>query len=217
MSHQDIPRAHFYMIRHGQTEANEARLMAGKLDSPLTALGRRQAASVHDVLNNLEVKPRAIVHSHLSRARDTAHILNGALNIPLHEDPDFAEIDAGEWEGAPYDICRPLFDGWVNAPQGEKYQDFFERVKRAKIKALTSHASPVMIVCHGGVMRAVGELFGIPTPGRFENAHLYEFLPHRRNDTFPWDVFHYRYDETDRILKREESNLYHQATKDILS
>ena len=71
-----IPSKHFYMIRHGQTEANAAQIMAGSIDSPLTALGRQQAKNVHDILENLEIKPKTIIHSHLSRAKETAEILN---------------------------------------------------------------------------------------------------------------------------------------------
>jgi len=87
---------HFYMIRHGETEANAARLMAGSLDSPLTPKGRQQAKDTQIIIENLEIKPRAIVHSQLSRARNTAKILNTNLNLPMHEDADLAEWHAGD-------------------------------------------------------------------------------------------------------------------------
>ena len=215
----DIPRKHFYMIRHGQTEANAARIMAGVMDTPLTALGRTQAKAVQDVVKRLKIKPKAIIHSQLSRARDTAHIINEVLSLPLYEDEGFGEIDAGEWEGVSYEIANPLFTGWVDVPGGEKTVDFFSRVKKSKISALSVHDDPVLIVCHGGVMRAIGEIWGISTPGKFENAHLYEFIPHGMNRKFPWDVYHYRYCEQEKVLKREKSGLYKaiDALEDIFS
>ncbi|MBX2833542.1 MAG: histidine phosphatase family protein, partial [Micavibrio sp.] len=32
----NVPIKHFYMIRHGQSEANAAKILAGHTDSPLT-------------------------------------------------------------------------------------------------------------------------------------------------------------------------------------
>ncbi len=40
-----IPAKPFYMIRHGQTEANRDLILQGQMDSPLTTLGREQALS----------------------------------------------------------------------------------------------------------------------------------------------------------------------------
>ncbi len=203
-----LPLKHFYMIRHGQTEANKAQIMAGSLDSPLTVLGIAQAQQARDVVRALTVKPVAVFHSHLSRARDTAHIINEALNAPLYEEPDLAEIHAGAWEGAPYEECPALFDGWENAPNGEHPKAFFDRVKRGKTKALERFNDPILIVCHGGVMRAFGELYAVPTSGVFENAHLYEFIPFSESKAFPWQVYSYRLCENTRTALREISVVY---------
>ena len=60
-----LPAKPFYMIRHGQTEANRDCIMAGSLDSPLTdtGRGRGQARHVQDVVQTLESKPSLIVHT----------------------------------------------------------------------------------------------------------------------------------------------------------
>jgi broad specificity phosphatase PhoE len=213
-----IPLKPFFMIRHGQTEANAAEIMAGSLDSPLTAKGRDQAKAARDVVAHLEVKPVAVFHSHLSRAKDTAHIINEAIGAPMFEDPDLAEIHAGEWEGEKYDACRHFLDDWAQAPGGETPDQFFERVKRGKAKALAKFNEPILIVCHGGVMRAFGELYGIRVPGRFENAHLYEYKPTGPADdrlanssqlsSFPWEVYDYRLCSETRTLLRNESDIY---------
>lgn len=196
------------MMRHGQTEANAAEIMAGSIDSPLTGLGRTQARAARDVVAALPVKPVAVFHSHLSRARDTASIVNEALGVPMFEDPDLAEIHAGEWEGVKYDSCVHFLNDWAQAPGGETPENFFERVRRGKSRAIEQFNEPVLIVCHGGVMRAFGEIYGIRTPGCFENAHLYEYTPEPSVAGFPWDVYDYRLCIETRTLLKKKSEIY---------
>ena len=195
-----IPAKHFYMIRHGETEANAARIMAGSLDSPLTANGRNQARIIHTVIDKLAIKPRKIIHSQLSRARDTASIINEYLRVPMHEDPDYAEMHAGDWEGVPYEDCPALLKDWTDPPGGETCDQFFSRVKRAKIRALEDKDSPVMVVCHGGVFRAFLKLHNIHIEG-VKNCMLYEFAPKTEAHPFPWNVW--RYDTSGEVTRSE--------------
>jgi broad specificity phosphatase PhoE len=204
-----IPVKPFYMIRHGETEANAAQIMAGSLDSPLTHTGRAQARAVQDVVTRLTVKPSLIVHSNLSRARETASIINEVLDLPMVEDPDVAEIHAGDLEGVGWEHCHH-FDDWRDMPNGERFQDFFERVRRAKNRHLGSSKGPVLIVSHGGVFRALAKMYGIEMWG-VNNCHLHEFVPGSVSGTtpgnsFPWDVWHYDYE--DELLRRKAESFY---------
>lgn len=201
-----LPAKPFYMIRHGETEANAARVMAGSLDTPLTDKGRAQASVARDIAARLETKPQMIVHSHLSRARDTAQIINEGLGAPMHEDADLAEFHAGEWEGVPYDQCDGLLSGWVNPPGGETHVQFVDRIRRGKHNALSTHDAPVLLVCHGGVFRGFGKIYGLNVPGVFKNCHLYEFQPDPNNQAFPWRVWSYGFDQDDF---RQESFVFH--------
>jgi probable phosphoglycerate mutase len=63
----------FYLVRHGESEGNAARVFTGQLDSPLTARGRRQAEAVAEEL--AKVNFDRIVSSDLSRTRDTAEVI----------------------------------------------------------------------------------------------------------------------------------------------
>ena len=208
-----IPAKHFYMVRHGETEANKARVMAGSLDSPLTTVGKEQALALQDIVNALEIKPAVIVHSHLSRARDTAAIVNEALNVPMHEEEDLAELYAGDWEGVPYEECHELLTGWPTPPNGESFQEFCTRIKRGKRKTLEAHEGPVLIVSHGGVFRAFGGLYGLKTPGVFRNCHLYEFQPDLDNTAFPWSVWSYHYEEAITRVKEDVFHLSESFSK----
>lgn len=206
-----IPAKHFYMIRHGETEHNAARLLAGHTDSQLTHKGREQARAVQDVVSNLTNKPKFIVHSNLSRARDTAGIINEVLNIPMIEDADIAEHFCGDWEGKPYDECESILTGWDLPPNGECFDDFCARIVRSKKKTLNKGDNPALVVAHGGVFRGFGRLYGLNTPGIFKNCHLYEFQPNTNNDNFPWDVWSYRYEGG--TLHRDQETIFHDSAK----
>lgn len=61
-----------YLVRHGQTEENIARIFQGHLPGTLTAEGIAQAKALHETL--LDVPLDAIVSSDLRRCVDTARI-----------------------------------------------------------------------------------------------------------------------------------------------
>ncbi len=213
-----LPARHFYMMRHGETEANVARVMAGHTDSPLTEIGRSQAIFVQSVLQNLAIKPQAVIHSHLSRARDTASILNETLRVPIHEDPDFSEMHVGIFEGVGYEDCSPLFEDGLDPDNGESHVDFLTRIRRALNHSLTMHDPSVLIVSHGGVLAALGKLYGLRVRHVFQNCHLYEFEPDHTNRKFPWRVWQYDQAECDgQTFMRNPATMYHEAMQDMAS
>ena len=205
-----ITAKHFYMIRHGETEANAALVMAGSTDSPLTANGRDQAKAVQAVVKELEIKPRIIAHSNLSRARDTASIINEALGVDMIEIADLAEMYAGDLEGASYNDpeCLAFHHEWHDPRGGETYEEFFTRIARGKNKALEL-PGPVLIVCHGGVMKGFGRMQGLPMNGKFRNCHLHEFQPDSNFDIFPWVTKDYEICHQSQKLIRNEKTVYH--------
>lgn len=201
------PKA-FYMVRHGQTVANVGQIMAGSLDSPLTEDGRKQAQIVADLFKHIPEKPGVIIHSHKSRARDTAAIINTTLNLPMMEDPEITEFDAGIWEGKPYETCRDFLHGWMDAPGGEKATDFLERVRRAKNRILKMETALPLIVTHGGVFRAFGKLYGRAVAG-VQNCELHIFEPDAKmGHDFPWAVHRLLPDSAQRYKKSRASYYY---------
>jgi len=209
-----IPATPFYMIRHGETEANRARIMAGSLDSPLTDKGRAQAKTIHDILQHLEIKPRTVAHSALSRARETASIINEYLGVPLVEDAGLAEMHSGDWEGVPYDDCPDFLDGWANPPNGETFPEFFQRIKGAKNRVLSAQDAPVLIVSHGGVFRAFGKLYDLDSLG-VENCHLHRFEPRVDRPEFPWTVWQYDLKPCGTGIEKKRAETYEIALKKL--
>ena len=71
-----------YLLRHGQTEFNVKKLVQGRCDSPLTDLGRQQAAKAAAWLKAHDVVPEKVVSSPLGRAMDTASLVAAELLGP---------------------------------------------------------------------------------------------------------------------------------------
>ncbi len=182
-----LPSTPFYIIRHGESTANLGQFASGHVDVPLTEKGLEQARAAAKIVEALEIKPSVIIHSHLQRARNTALILNEVLNVPMMEDPEIAEQMYGDWEGQPWSLTRqPTRDG-IDPPNGETHAAFHLRVRNAITKFVNAHPGPVMIVCHGGVFRAIGALYDTPIHG-VENCSLHYFEPLADNAGFPWNI-----------------------------
>ncbi|MCY9590013.1 histidine phosphatase family protein [Paenibacillus chitinolyticus] len=86
-----------YLTRHGQTEWNVARKMQGHQDSPLTSLGKTQAAWLGEAL--AEVPLDRIYSSSSPRAVRTAEIIRGGRKLDIAERDSLREMNLGEWEG----------------------------------------------------------------------------------------------------------------------
>lgn len=145
-----------YFVRHGESEANAARLFTGHFDSPLTEQGRGQAEAVADALAGVRVD--RVVSSDLSRARDTAAAIASRHGLPVETYADLREIDLGEMTGRSFDDARvhPDWneDGFVQWPGGESLDAVFDRAF-ARVSALVAESSgrTLVIVGHGGVTR----------------------------------------------------------------
>lgn len=146
------------LVRHGQSEWNSSHRLQGQANIGLSVLGRQQADTLRPVIES--IKPCRAVSSDLKRVRETA----GRIGAP---DPVFTEklreIDVGEWTGRSIDDIQDedpeAYLGWragtKTPPGGEPWEDFATRVQ-AVIE--TEHERPcenLMVVCHGGVIRAI--------------------------------------------------------------
>lgn len=65
-----------YLMRHGQTMFNQAGLVQGACDSPLTELGIEQAKKARAFFENRQIQFDAIYTSTQERACDTAEIIS---------------------------------------------------------------------------------------------------------------------------------------------
>jgi len=123
------PPAALWLLRHGETTMNAARLMSGSTDVPLTELGRRQA---RDAGLAAAGEPFDIAFaSQLQRSRDTLAIMTaaGRLTVSAAEDARLAERSLGTDELQPRDTRDPLHVAdLAHAPDGgESYLELTAR------------------------------------------------------------------------------------------
>ena len=85
------------LVRHGETDWNADGRLQGHTDRPLSDFGRRQARQLAEELADESLE--AIYASDLARARETAEIVGGRLELPVVLEPDLREKDWGTWEG----------------------------------------------------------------------------------------------------------------------
>jgi broad specificity phosphatase PhoE len=146
----------FYFVRHGESEANAAHRFSGRMDSPLTEHGRRQAAAVADVLEGIPFD--RIIATPLARSLGTALAIARRRKMPVDVERDLIEIDVGDRTGKTFDETRGLpgwrDDGFVAWPGGETLEQVLERALRAMRRiARETPGGTILVIGHGGVTR----------------------------------------------------------------
>lgn len=89
--------AEILLLRHGQSEGNEAGRFGGQGPTPLTALGRRQAEAAAGALGAEGLT--AIFASDLARAVETAAPISRATGIAMARTPALRERSVGQLTG----------------------------------------------------------------------------------------------------------------------
>ncbi|WMT91708.1 histidine phosphatase family protein [Pelagibacterium sp. H642] len=153
------------IVRHGESEWNAERRLQGQADIALSAKGRAQAEALKPVIAGLS--PDRTICSDLERAHDTAGLL-GIADAECRA--ELREIHVGEWTGRPIEALRAddaaRYQGWragtYTPPGGESWSDFVARTTACVTQALQT-SEKLLVVCHGGVIRALLEsLIGLP-------------------------------------------------------
>jgi probable phosphoglycerate mutase len=151
-----MPSTTFYIVRHGESQANAGSRFSGRLDSPLTERGRAQSVALADALDDVAFD--RIVATPLSRSLDTALVIARRRKMPVDVVPDLIEIDVGDRTGKTFDEVRGLpnwrDDGFVAWPGGETLEQVVERALHA-LRRLhrETPGGRILVVGHGGVTR----------------------------------------------------------------
>ena len=168
-----------YFTRHGETTRNAERRISGRVDVPLSELGRRQAEALAARIRAEGLHIDLIISSPMKRARDTADAAAAVTGAPVTVDARLIEQDYGEYEGVYMD--EPRFSEFLENkrhfayryPGGESMLDVAARVFPFLDELIRMHADKtVLIVSHGGVSRLFNAYFCDMT-----NDEYYNFLP----------------------------------------
>jgi broad specificity phosphatase PhoE len=175
-------RQELFLIRHGQSTANESGIWQGQMDFPLSEEGRSQARSVGRVLSGTRFE--GLYSSPLGRAHETAEIIARETSFPdgVVAIEGLTERRGGSLEGTT-SVERQardpdLVEKVLSLPEEERWalvgaetdSEILERFERAisDIRARHVPGARLVIVSHGGVMRAfLRNRFG---PGVFPGA-----------------------------------------------
>ena len=152
-----------YLVRHGQSVANEQKIFTGQMDVELTEKGREQAKAVCDLIFN-NYKVDKIYSSDLKRAKDTIRPLAEKLGLEITAYKEFREICAGDYQGVSMAVAKAELDyaNWwatedtVLPPNGETIRQLWNRsVNKFCGLVAENEGKNIVIASHNGVIRAL--------------------------------------------------------------
>ncbi len=182
------------MVRHGQTDANFNRIIQGRIDNPLNEIGRTQAHTVGKHLNSLEHHYDFIISSQLSRALETAFIIEQYVesNQPIIISHHLVEREFGYLEEKPFE--EAIFFIKTNPQNNFGYENDEKIIKRVK-KAISDlynryKDKNLLIVAHSHVIKS---MLVIVDPNK------YSFSEHRLQNT---EFYHFEVKDQLITLKK---------------
>lgn len=195
MGEINMPR--IFLIRHGETLWNKETRYQGQLDIPLSKEGEQQAWKLANVFR--EEKIEAIYSSDLTRAINTAKIINKFHNKKVAITPLLRELCFGKWEGKTYEELmkeeKDEYTKWLDnpfclqPPGGESLSELINRVDYILSEMARSHKGNknILVVTHGGPIKAViSAILGINTEAFFKikigNASITEIVVEEDGD-----------------------------------
>lgn len=157
-----------YLARHGQDEDNAAGILNGHRDTPLTALGREQAADLARTIIEHKIVLEKIYSSPLQRAFATAQIVAETLKLSMPEKVDLLiERDFGIMSGKPNadietvcgsDVLKTEKITYFLSPEGaETFPVLLERGK--KVLEYFKGQDNILLVTHGDIGKMIYAAF----------------------------------------------------------
>lgn len=150
------------IVRHGQTDWNLARRIQGTTDIPLNDTGRADALAAAEALAGGTYD--AVYASPLVRAQETAQIIATRLGLAAPvATRGLRERSFGEAEGIDVADYIARYGGWHSEVPGaesleqvrDRALDSLDRIVRASRRRSTPNQESIIVVSHGGVIRAL--------------------------------------------------------------
>ena len=187
-----------YCVRHGESVYNAEGRIQGRLNVPLSELGRRQSAAAAAALARLSAD--ALYASPLRRAMETAEIIADALGLPIQTESRLMEIDCGVFQDRrPCELAElypQALARWKSEdldfviPGGESRRQVIARGRAALLAIAAAGGQAAIIVSHGRLLTCtLKDILGIPAsqpPFSLQNGSIttlsadasghYEFL-----------------------------------------
>lgn len=144
-----------YLLRHGKSHANVARLVTGTREDTLVDEGRRQAEAMQHWLAQAQLEADHYFTSTWQRAQETARLMFAHAGWQI--DARLGETDAGsvaDWPLAQFVGQYPHFysNNATPYPDGESHEDLNRRVIGWLDETLARHPADakIVVVAHSG-------------------------------------------------------------------
>ena len=156
------------LIRHGESEANNQKIFAGQLDTPLQPRGVEQAKLTAEFIAN-NYKVDKVYASDLKRAFVTGKTIADRVGVEIVPEKDIREITCPMWDGVKFDemhlVDEEKYRVWredignARTPGGESTADVGKRVYNAlKRIAEENPGKTIAIASHGVAIRSFQSL-----------------------------------------------------------
>jgi 2,3-bisphosphoglycerate-dependent phosphoglycerate mutase len=154
---EDMPTV--LLIRHGESRSNVGLPTSSPKLVDLTSKGSKQARDIAWLLN-AHFSPELIVTSSYLRTKQTAAPTKSAFPYiseeewPVHEftylSPSYWNEDTSLKDRQPlvdayWEICNPFY---VDGPESESFEEFIERVRKVKLRLLSTRLDKIVLFSH---------------------------------------------------------------------
>ena len=156
------PPTTLVLVRHGVTVHTAGKKFSGGLggdNPPLSEEGRAQVLATARWLAPRAGEVDVVVASPVRRTRESAEILAAELEAPLVEEPGFAEMEFGSWDGLSFGEVHEQhpeeLSAWLGSLDvpaggagtgGESFRAVEERVLAGLQRVLDEHAGRTVVV-----------------------------------------------------------------------
>ena len=159
-----------YLLRHGETNANRAKILVGKSEEGLSERGRFQAQVVADYL--IDIPLDILYSSPQIRAVETAGLIAKRINVKMALKSELIERNYGPYDGLTREqlITQRRKDGlciddptqdWYNAEGVESDEMIWRRVYT--LIETSSGYKHILMVTHAGIVKSIlHRIFEIP-------------------------------------------------------
>ena len=143
-----------YLARHGQTDWNIQDRIQGN-DVPLNERGRQEAKICGQKLVSFKID--CIIASDLPRAKETAHIINKFLSVPIRFDARLREVSWGdlqgklrtevsdvEWDALKYNPAQIHAESLTDVYR--RIKSFFDEIDVSQNTLIVTHAGDIEMV-----------------------------------------------------------------------
>ena len=163
-----------YIIRHGKTELNKAKVLQGRSNFPLNEEGMLQARAAAELLGDVSFS--RVFSSPLTRAVQTAEIL--APHIKPVIDERLIEMDYGPYEGADLTHLPPeiltFFSDFVHNPAPDGMEQLSSVVERAGafLEDIRQISGDILISTHAIAMKGILEYLSPESKGGYWSKYI---------------------------------------------